>query len=322
MQSTIFVLLVIAAVSFAAIEEHPLSDEFINRINSVQNSWTAGRNFDKDTPISHIKGLLGVPVGYKSRLPKKLEEPLKNLPSNFDAREQWPECKSLDVVWDQSTCGSCWAFGAVEAMSDRICIHSNGTKQVLLSARDLLTCCYSCGDGCDGGYPDSAWEYWVTDGIVTDGCQAYPFPSCEHHVPGSRPPCGDTKPTPECMNECDAPSTRDYTTDRHFGKSAYMVDNEDTIKSEIYKNGPVEASFSVYADFLSYKSGVYKNVSGQFMGGHAVKILGWGIENGTKYWLVANSWNEDWGDKGFFKILRGSDECGIEDGVVAGMPAY
>lgn len=55
------------------------------------------------------------------------------------------------------------------------------------------------------------------------------------------------------------------------------------------------------------------------MGGHAVKILGWGVEEGTPYWLCANSWNSDWGDKGFFKILRGENECGIETGIVAGL---
>lgn len=56
-------------------------------------------------------------------------------------------------------------------------------------------------------------------------------------------------------------------------------------------NGPVEGAFSVYADFLSYKTGVYQHTTGDFLGGHAIKILGWGTENGTPYWLVANSWN-------------------------------
>ena len=55
-------------------------------------------------------------------------------------------------------------------------------------------------------------------------------------------------------------------------------------------------------------------------GGHAIRLLGWGEENGTPYWLVANSWNYDWGDGGTFKILRGEDHCGIESGVVAGIP--
>lgn len=70
-----------------------------------------------------------------------------------------------------------------------------------------------------------------------------------------------------------------------------------------------------------YFSGVYIQTSEIYKGHHAVKIIGWGVENGTDYWLVANSWNEDWGrHKGFFKIRRGSNECGFENEVVGGTP--
>lgn len=89
---------------------------------------------------------------------------------------------------------------------------------------------------------------------------------------------------------------------------------------EILTNGPVEGAFTVYADFPNYKSGVYQHVTGGVLGGHAIKILGWGVENGTPYWLVANSWNPTWGDKGYFKIKKGNNECGIESGIVAGLP--
>jgi len=92
----------------------------------------------------------------------------------------------------------------------------------------------------------------------------------------------------------------------------------DAIATEIMTNGPVEAAFTVYEDFITYRSGIYQHTTGGVLGGHAVKILGWGVEAGVKYWLVANSWNSDWGDKGYFKILRGVDECGIEDSIVAG----
>lgn len=61
------------------------------------------------------------------------------------------------------------AFGAVEAMSDRICIHSKAKISVRLSAEDLVFCCYTCGFGCDGGYPGAAWDHWVHKGIVTGG---------------------------------------------------------------------------------------------------------------------------------------------------------
>ncbi|CAN6469566.1 unnamed protein product [Victoria cruziana] len=92
--------------------------------------------------------------------------------------------------------------------------------------------------------------------------------------------------------------------------------------AEVYKNGPVETSFVVYEDFAYYKSGVYKHVSGESIGNHAVKLIGWGTtEEGEDYWLVANSWNSDWGDNGFFKIKRGTNECHFEEDVVAGTPS-
>lgn len=82
--------------------------------------------------------------------------------------------------------------------------------------------------------------------------------------------------------------------------------------------GPVETGFTVYEDFPAYKSGVYSHQTGKSLGGHAVKFIGWGVEKDVPYWIVANSWNDDWGEKGFFRIKRGNNECGIENSVVAG----
>ena len=85
--------------------------------------------------------------------------------------------------------------------------------------------------------------------------------------------------------------------------------------------GSVTGAFTVYEDFPTYTSGVYHHVSGSELGGHAIKIFGWGTEDGEDYWLVANSWNDQWGDHGTFKIRRGVNECGIEGQVSAGTVA-
>ncbi|XP_077553626.1 cathepsin B-like [Haemaphysalis longicornis] len=220
------------------------------------------------------------------------------------------------------------AFGAVEAISDRICIYTKGKVQVNISAEDLLTCCSSCGYGCNGGHPELAWEYYNEQGIVTgglygsdDGCQPYYFPPCAHSAKSKLPPCTGVKPTPKCLRTCRKGYETTYTEDKHFAQTVYSTSpDEEQIKTEIFKNGPVEASFTVFADFPSYKSGVYQRHSDEALGGHSIKILGWGTENGTPYWLVANSWNPDWGDNGYFKILRGQYECGIEEEVLAGIP--
>ena len=94
----------------------------------------------------------------------------------------------------------------------------------------------------------------------------------------------------------------------------YMV----LIKEDIYLHGPIESGFYVYSDFKDYKSGVYqRGKHTQLLGGHAVKIIGWGKENDTEYWIVANSWGETWGENGYFRIAFG--ECGIEN-VISGTP--
>ena len=90
--------------------------------------------------------------------------------------------------------------------------------------------------------------------------------------------------------------------------------------SNIIQHLPLNICPNIYEDFVHYKSGVYQHLEGIEIGGHAVRLLGWGEENGFPYWLAANSWNYDWGDAGTFKILRGSDHCGIESAVNAGTP--
>lgn len=68
-----------------------------------------------------------------------------------------------------------------------------------------------------------------------------------------------------------------------------------------------------------FLSGVYQHTTGGYLGGHAVRVLGWGTEKGKNYWLVANSWNRYWGDNGLFKIIRGTNDCGFESYVNAGV---
>jgi len=82
----------------------------------------------------------------------------------------------------------------------------------------------------------------------------------------------------------------------------------------------MEAAFTVYNDFMSYSSGVYYHKTGGVLGGHAIKVLGWGHDaaSGLDYWLCANSWNTSWGEKGYFKIKW--NDCGINDQVTAGKP--
>ncbi|CAH1109809.1 unnamed protein product [Psylliodes chrysocephalus] len=326
MKIAICIAFLLSAALAANVKINPLSDDFINHINSQQNHWKAGKNFDETIPISEFKKLMGVREAIsKSRRTPTVHSKDIEIPESFDARTNWPECsKVIGEIVDQSACGSCWAVSTTSAISDRRCIASGGKLQVPVSAIDLMSCCWVCGDGCNGGTMEFAWDYWINAGIVTGGgynsslgCKPYPFKPCDHHVEGKHVQCTTLSyDTPPCSQDCY--NELDFNSELTFGKSETQgFGAVEDIQREISTNGPVTASLAVFEDFLSYKSGVYHHVVGEKLGLHAVRIIGWGTENNVAYWLVANSWNEDWGDLGLFKIRRGENECGIEEVVNA-----
>jgi len=299
-----------------------LRSEIADTVNAAGTTWTAsadqGRSAISGKSLGEVRRMMGVlPGGKRAERKTEFDVELKALPTSFDSRQQWPQCTEISRIRDQSACGSCWAFGAVEAMSDRNCIFLK--KNLSLSTEDMVACCSSCGDGCGGGYPDAAWDYWVKTGLVTDTCSPYTLPSCDHHLPNSTHPCPSNEyPTPKCVKKCN--DSESWSTALHYGSKSYSVSGPANYQQEMYTNGPFEVAFDVYEDFLTYKSGVYSHTTGSFLGGHAVKALGWGVLNGTPYWLIANSWNPDWGMNGYFLIKRGNNECGIETSGSAGVP--
>merc|ERR1719367_182962 len=229
-------LLVGLSLAEAGHHNHVLSEHFIEKINSANSTWTAGRNFHPETSHNFLRTLMGVhPMAHKHLPPPK---PTllggESLPENFDPREKWPECPTIREIRDQGGCGSCWAFGAVTAMSDRICIHTPENKeplQVHVSPENLLACCFSCGFGCNGGFPGAAWSYWHRKGLVTgglygskDGCQPYVLKPCEHHVNGTRGPCEEDGRTPKCHHYCENKDyNKKYKDDLTKGQKAYSV---------------------------------------------------------------------------------------------------
>jgi len=264
------------------------------------------------------------------------------VPDEFDSATNWPHCsKIIGDIRDQSNCGCCWAFAGVEAGSDRMCIATNGSLLVPLSAQDV--CFNSNSDGCDGGMIDTPWTFLQHHGAVSGGqytgtgpfgsgyCSDFSLPHCHHHGPqGSDPYPAEGKPgcpsekSPKGPKACDASATgehKTYGTDKYsFNGTAITAKGEKAIQQLIMAGGPVETAFSVFDDFENYAGGIYHHVTGKLGGGHAVKFVGWGVEGGVKYWKVANSWNPYWGEKGYFRIKRGHNECGIEDGVTASSP--
>lgn len=124
MRHLLIVFVAVFALATAGDPSDPLSDEFIEEINRKATTWTAGRNFHPSTSKSYFRNLMGVHPDSKNYLeaPRLIGSIRDDLPENFDSRTHWPNCPTIQEIRDQGSCGSCWAFGAVEAMSDRVSI--------------------------------------------------------------------------------------------------------------------------------------------------------------------------------------------------------
>ncbi len=211
------------------------------------------------------------------------------LPDNFDAREKWPAC--IRPVRNQGDCGSCWAFAATNQLTDRLCIHTQ--RDIILSPQYMIEC--DKYDGCcNGGNLDSSFRFLEEQGTVEDRCMKYDK-NCEK--------CRET----DCPRfKCKAGSVWSST-------------NVQAVKEQLYSRGPVEGAFDVFQDFLYYKKGVYYHAQGEFLGGHAIEVVGWGVEDGLNYWMCKNSWDVNWGIVGYFKIKMG--DCDINNNMITCEPA-
>lgn len=273
---------------------HPVNEQMVQSIRAKTSLWqpheTTTNPFANQTK-EQLFARCGTYI-----VPPNKQYPgstVVSVPAEFDARTQWGS--EVHPIRDQQQCGSCWAFGATEAFSDRIAIASKGATNVVLSPEDLVSC--DTNDyGCNGGYMDMAWEYLQDNGALSDAC--FPYQAGSGNAPACETKCVDGEA---------------FTRHKCVSGSVRQSQGVEQIKSEIYAHGPVEGAFTVYTDFFNYQSGVYTPTSTDVAGGHAIKILGWGTENGTPYWLCANSWGPSWGMSGFFKIAQGV--CGIEDQV-------
>jgi len=264
-------------------EEHPFKNWSEGQVKSLLGLSTAT-----------LKDTSDIPEGETFSLGEAL-------PENFDSREKWPEC--IHPIRNQGHCGSCWAHAASEVLSDRFCIASEGKVNVVLSPQDMVACDWF-DHGCNGGILTASWLYLRLFGIVTDECKPY--------TSGS----GKVELCTFLKSGC---SNGNAAYKKYKAKNFYYLPTINQMKQNIMDKGPIETGFMVYDDFLNYKSGVYKkSANAKLLGGHAVKIVGWGKEGETEYWIVANSWAETWGEKGYFKIAF--RECGIEN-VIAGDPS-
>ncbi|EFC49261.1 predicted protein [Naegleria gruberi] len=285
----------------------PVNDKsLIDRINSNHtHGWKATEysRFDNMT-ISQLRdNLFGLSLMSSDEDTPRMAniETRVDIPMNFDARTQWKGC--VPAIRDQQTCGACWAFSANYVLAHRLCIATNGQTNVVLSPEYQVQC-DTMNKACQGGYLKYSWTFLENTGTPLDTCIPY--------ASG-----GGTFSSGTCPTQCKIAS---MSMSKYKAKNTVYISGINNIKTAIMTYGSVQAGFTVYRDLTGYKSGVYKHLVSTVLGGHAVALIGFGVEGGSNYWLAANSWGPNWGMSGYFKIAQG--EGGIENQVYAGEPVY
>ncbi|CAK9115114.1 unnamed protein product [Durusdinium trenchii] len=244
------------------------------------------------------------------------------------------------------------AVSDMNVMTDRFCVaamqHQSWMQiaasddqledlEALCLSPELMVQCDDTNNGCGGGRLDDAWIFLKNHGIPKETCAPYmhcPVPiqrSCEYGWE-KRPfiPLTATaeqkKEKKICFGRCADGSSMSFFKVGEAYAAARPRDVQ-ALQREVMQGGPVEVAFFVFSDFMSYRSGVYFRTPGAYgpLGGHAVRLLGWGTQEELKkepvdYWLLANSYSPLWGMHGLFKMRRGQNECGIESTPAAGTP--
>jgi len=224
-----------------------------------------------------------------------------DIPTDFDWRNT---TGVVSPIQDQAQCGSCWAFSTVSAIESATAIKTGNLTK--LSEQEIVDCSHGCvleegqqvcNQGCNGGWPWSALtDIMAWGGLNTEA--AYPY----------------TAVTDACKKK-----TENFDTITNYTcLSGPKVAEETEMAAFLVAHGPL--SIAMDAGILqTYHSGIIKPSSSDCSKtslDHAINIVGYGVEDGTDYWIVRNSWGLAWGEDGYFRIIRGKGACGLNAGVV------
>ena len=208
----------------------------------------------------------------------------------------WREVPGRVSRVKRQLCGSCWAFASTGALEGQEMVRGTNVREgfVELSEQNLVDCVYTTRTGCEGGFLDDAFNYIKEVGGIAS----------EHSYPSAA-----------TSSECRF--SKDQVAFTVAGAAYLPEGDEETLKKVVAIFGPVPVyvnstnnKFEDYADGIFYEENCGHSMSDL---DHAVLVVGYGTDELLgDFWIVKNSWGQNWGDEGYVKMARNrGNSCGI-----------
>jgi C1A family cysteine protease len=257
---------------------------YIQTENTKNHSYTLGLNefadMTKEEFFSGHTGLMQKPAGIKSSV---------HSAPNFapQADVDWRKSGAVTPVKNQGQCGSCWAFSTTGALEGAFQIKEKTLPN--LSEQQLVDCAGDSGNmGCNGGLMDYAFTWLQDNGAATQ--TEYPYKGYDQ--------------------DCQGPAKSQHYKTK--GYTDVQAGSEASLTSAVTK-GPT--SVAIEADqsaFQFYSGGIFTAACGQQLD-HGVTAVGYVLSGSQPYWIVKNSWGTSWGEQGYIRMVRGKNQCGINN---------
>ena len=238
------------------------------------------------------------PEEFKAQMIRGLKAPVgsygcgtfSNSASGTPASIDWRTKGAVTTVKDQGQCGSCWTFSSTGAMEGAWAIAKG--QLIDLAEQELVDCAgLKYGSmGCNGGQMEGAFKFIIENGQCA--ASSYPYTAKD----GTCHSCSAVAHATSC--------------------SDVKPNDQLSLKAAVAKQPVAVAIEADTKYFQSYSGGVLTSASCGTSLDHGVLAVGYGEENGQKYWLVKNSWGTSWGEQGYVKIGRSESTndagiCGI-----------
>jgi hypothetical protein len=185
------------------------------------------------------------------------------------------EIQGITVSWqdwmskiEDQECGNCWAHAAT-GVAEGLLHFRYGTNIEIDQDEMDITNNASCGN-CSGTYWLPCGLDYINGEKVRSEQGLNTFPNYDHGY---------------------------WTVSNWSSHTVSISEIQNSLNSS-----PVLGGMTVYEDFIDYPGGIYEHTAGSFLGYHAIVIIGYGNEGGQDYWICKNSWDDDWGESGYFRI--------------------